>query len=213
VVYRPSNASIKYTFEYPTVVSPGATFSVTIIAQHVSTSPGATGLQLQFTPSPPSSIWIATSPSVLSVGNLNSGNQVRYDFSFSVSPNAPGGQHLQISATTTDSSGNWQSISPDIVITVAGPTVTTTSGGGGGDYTWLWLATALIVVLVVFGIVAVLLLTRRKPSAPPVGYKPVSAPPQPLTLKPGAPQPPPSQAIKPGAHVPRVVARREEEKK
>jgi hypothetical protein len=215
VTYPSSGASIKYTFEYPTVVQAGASFSLTIIAQHVSTSTPATGLQLQFTPSPPSSIWILTPSSVLAVGNLNSGIQARNDFSFSVSPNAPAGQQLQISTTTTDSTGVWQSMSPDILISVASASTTTTTTT---TTTW-WTDQALIatlglvIILVVVGIAAVLLLTRRKPSPPAVGYKPMMPPAQPFMLKPGAPQPSPSQAIKPGAHVPRVVARREEEKK
>ena len=71
---------------------------------------------------------------------------------------------------------------------------------------WVW--TLPVVVLVVIGIVAVFLLTRRKPPPAAAAYKPFPAAPQPVTLKPGAPQ-----AVKPVAHVPRVVARREEEKK
>jgi hypothetical protein len=67
-----------------------------------------------------------------------------------------------------------------------------------------------VAVLVAIGILAVFFLTRRKPSPPAPAYKPYPAAPAPVTLKPGAPQ-----AMKPGPppHVPRVVARREEEKK
>jgi len=215
VTYPSSGASVKYTFEYPTVVQAGASFSVTIIAQHVSTSAPATGLRMQFTPSPPSSIWILTPSSVLAVGNLNSGIQVRNDFSFSVSPNAPAGQQLQISTTTTDSAGVWQSMSPDILISVASVNTTTTATTTPPPWTDQALIATLgsVIILVVVGIAAVLLLTRRKPSPPAVGYKPMMPPAQPFTLKPGAPQPPPSQVIKPAAHIPRVVARREEEKR
>jgi hypothetical protein len=70
-----------------------------------------------------------------------------------------------------------------------------------------WIILGVVVALVAIGIVAVFMLTRRKPP-PAAAYKPYPAAPQPLTLKPGAPQ-----AVKPVAHVPRVVARREEEKK
>jgi hypothetical protein len=69
-----------------------------------------------------------------------------------------------------------------------------------------WVVVGVVVALVVVGIVAVFLLTRRRPS-PPAAYKPYPEAPQPVTLKPAAPQ-----AIKPGAHVPRIVGRREEKK-
>ena len=79
--------------------------------------------------------------------------------------------------------------------------------------TWLdrymaWVISGVVVALVVIGILAVFLLTRKKP-APSPGYKPYypTAPAAP-TLKPGAPQ-----AVKPAAHRPMVIARREEEKK
>jgi len=70
----------------------------------------------------------------------------------------------------------------------------------------LVIAAVLVVALVVVGIAVVFLLTRRKPS-PPAAYKPYPMAPQPVALKPAAPQ-----AIKPGAHLPRVVGRREEKK-
>jgi hypothetical protein len=71
-----------------------------------------------------------------------------------------------------------------------------------------WIISGVVVALVAIGILAVFLLTRKKP-APSAGYKPYypTAPAAP-TLKPGAPQ-----AVKPAAHRPMVVARREEEKK
>jgi hypothetical protein len=71
-----------------------------------------------------------------------------------------------------------------------------------------WILIGVVVALVAIGIIAVFLLTRRKPT-PSAGYKPYypTAPAAP-TLKPGAPQ-----AVKPAAHRPMVVARREEEKK
>jgi len=79
--------------------------------------------------------------------------------------------------------------------------------------TWLdrymaWLISGVVVALVAIGILAVFLLTRKKP-APSPGYKPYypTAPAAPM-LKPGAPQ-----AVKPAAHRPMVIARREEEKK
>jgi hypothetical protein len=74
---------------------------------------------------------------------------------------------------------------------------------------WIWILIGVIVVLVAVGIVAVFMLTRRKPSRAAAPFKPYypTAPP-PAGLKPAAPE-----AIKPAAHAPRVVARREEEKK
>jgi hypothetical protein len=79
--------------------------------------------------------------------------------------------------------------------------------------TWLdrymaWLISGVVVALVAIGILAVFLLTRKKP-APSPGYKPYypTAPAAPA-LKPGGPQ-----AVKPAAHRPMVIARREEEKK
>jgi len=79
--------------------------------------------------------------------------------------------------------------------------------------TWLdrymaWVISGVVVAMVAIGILAVFLLTRKKP-APTAGYKPYypTAPAAP-TLKPGAPQ-----AVKPAAHRPMVIARREEEKK
>ena len=70
------------------------------------------------------------------------------------------------------------------------------------------IAIVVIAALVVIGILAVFLLTRKKPTPSP-GYKPYypTAPAAPM-LKPGAPQ-----AVKPAAHRPMVIARREEEKK
>jgi len=79
--------------------------------------------------------------------------------------------------------------------------------------TWLdrnsvWVISSIVVALVAIGILAVFLLTRKKP-APSAGYKPYypTTPAAPM-LKPGAPQ-----AVKPAAHRPMVIARREEEKK
>jgi hypothetical protein len=75
-------------------------------------------------------------------------------------------------------------------------------------FEWTWVYLGVVVAIIAIGIVAVFLLTRKKP-APSPGYKPYypTAPAAP-TLKPGAPQ-----AVKPAAHRPIVIARREEEKK
>jgi hypothetical protein len=75
-------------------------------------------------------------------------------------------------------------------------------------FDWTWVYLGVVVALVAVGILAVFLLTRKKPT-PTAGYKPYypTAPAAP-TLKPGAPQ-----AVKPAAHRPMVIARREEEKK
>jgi len=79
--------------------------------------------------------------------------------------------------------------------------------------TWLdrnsvWVISSIVVALVAIGILAVFLLTRRKPR-PSAAYKPMyPMGPAPTTLKPGTPG-----AMKPATHLPRVVARREEEKK
>jgi len=75
-------------------------------------------------------------------------------------------------------------------------------------FDWTWVYLGVVAVIIVIGIAAVFLLTRKKP-APSAGYKPYypTAPAAPM-LKPGAPQ-----AVKPAAHRPMVIARREEEKK
>lgn len=189
-----TGSSVKYTFYYPTQVLPGTTFSITVVAVHVPGSAGAANLQLQFAPTPSGWIAIAEVSNVISFGGLAGGAQARADFRFTVSASAPPWQKLQIRTDTWDALSSRQALSPDIQVTVG----------------WDWVlisAIALVVVLVVVGITAVFLLTRRKPSPPAVPYKPISPPPQPVTLKPAPPQ-----AIKPGAHVPRVVGRRQEKK-
>ncbi len=79
-----------------------------------------------------------------------------------------------------------------------------------GVIDWTWVIMGIVIALVAVGIVAVFLLTRKKPSPTAGAYKPYQtglAVPQAVALKPGVPQ-----AVKPVTHVPRVVARREEKK-
>jgi hypothetical protein len=207
-----NGANVKYTLSYPGVVQPGATLCITVIAQQMASSPAASGLQLRFTASPASSLWIAGPSNVLTLGDLRGGAQARRDFGFTVSRSASAEQQLQVRIETADASSEWRSLSPDIVVTVGGAETTTASTTTEVIPGTLFAPIGLVVLLALLGIAAALFLTRRTRSA--VKSKPILLPPVP-PVPPGPSQPPPQKApaAKPEAHIPRVVARRREEKK
>ena len=160
-----NGANVKYTFNYPATVQPGTSFCITVIAQHLANSPPASGVQLRFSPSPSSSVWIAGTSNVLSFGDLGSGIQARRDIAFTVNPKAPIGQRIQVGTETADASSVWRAFSPDILVAVSGgpeiATSTTTSVVSGS----FMASVGSILVFCVLAIAALFFLTRRRRSS------------------------------------------------
>jgi hypothetical protein len=206
-----NGANVKYTFNYPATVQPGTSFCITVIAQHLVNSPPASGVQLRFSPSPSSSVWIAGTSNVLSFGDLGSGIQARQDIAFTLSPKVPIGQRIQVGTESADASSVWRALSPDILVAVSGGpeivTSTTTEVVTGS----LMASVGSILVFCVIAIAALFFLTRRRRSSAAPARKPAMHSAVPFRGATPTQQIPKANHL--GTHVPQVVGRREEEKK
>ena len=229
----PGGGSIRWYFDYPKTVDPGTTFSVLVLAEHVPYSPGVTPtLRVTVQPSPiafPVSTsgdcdpnWCTRFPV------LASNDQFSLRMFFGTQSSAPPGSPIILKIdTAARPTTTFQTVTDlQIQVTPAEPTTvsvvsvttqqqSTTITMSPSTTTQMLsiadpfvLGSSLIAGIVVAGIVAVVMLTRRRPPAPSP-YKPVYGPTPPVSsLKPVAG---PSQQIKPGG--PRVLGKRIEEKK
>jgi len=227
VVY-PGGGSIRWYFDYPKTVDPGVMFSVQVLAEHVPYSAPVTPM-LRAT-AQPSPIVFPVSTSGDCDPNwctrfplLASNDQFSLRMFFSTQASAPPGSPiiLKIDTASVTAPNQFQTVTDlQIQITPAAPTtVRITSVTTSKESTTIteivqprWdpfvLASALMAGIVVVGIVAVVMLTRRKAPAPSP-YKPIYGPTPPVTsLKPSVG---PGQQIKPGG--PRILGKRIEEKK
>jgi len=238
LVNYPGGGSVRWYFDYPRTVTAGQTFTVSATGEHVSGSnPVTPTIRISPQPTPivtPVSTAPDCNPNSCTFPTMGGSDVQTMRMVFAISSTASPGQtvilkvdtsctnfnclfqnvvdlNIQVPGGTTTTATTVTSVSPvtqtSISITTVSPSTTTTSGGLSDN--WLLLAGITIVSIVAVGIVALIVVTRRKPpSVGAVGIKPPYMPPSPYSgLKPTGP----SQQIKPGG--PRVIGKRIEEKK